>query len=212
MSLKLRLRSETWAVAISPSPAHHNWLNAVEEIPSETTRHRLDSGGKGGSPEITHKPRLTMICRNGKCLTSKMNLIINTSHAMPWHSCHSFYSMLIVYVEWKLHPSLLLMRAPHSRPSLVRQARTSCFKEPTIFESKEAERRFFFFSCRLGLIESDVGVKAWILSGFRWFRDWHFEIFFARLIFENIGNDMKHVRTFKSNFDGSLEIYWLLIT
>lgn len=160
MSLKLRLRSETWAVAISPSPDDHNWLNAVEEIPSETTRHRLNSGASGwqGEPlEIIHKPRLTMICWNGKCLTSKMNLIINTSHALAFMSFLPFDAYCLCWMETS---SILAAYAgPHSSPSLVRQARTSCFKEPTIFESKEAERRFFFFfSCRLGLIVSDVGV------------------------------------------------------
>lgn len=176
MSLKLRLRSETWAVAISPSPArpNPNWLNAVEEIPSEMIRHRLNFEGTANPLRLLtrrHKPRLMMICQNGKCLTSKMNFIINTSPAKPWHWCHSFYWMLAYCLCWMETSSVLGAYAGSLTPALTMfdklEHHVSKYKQ--FSKAKRRKEDFFRLSFQVRSDHEWRGVQTRRLLRIWWF-------------------------------------------
>lgn len=90
-----------------------------------------------------HKPSLMMILQNGRCLTRKMNLIINTSrvsdgiHVIPYTLLA--HRMLIVYAGNFIHLQYMPLIPLPARACLT--SSTSCFKTQTKFSPPFALKR-----------------------------------------------------------------------
>lgn len=123
------------------------------------------SGWQAESLEITHKPGLMMICRNGRCLTSKMNLIINTSHAL---ALMSFLLVDAYCLCWMETSSILAAYAGPSPQSVACSTSSNImFQSTNNFRKQRGGKKLFLLLTQVRIDREWRGVwVARILMNF----------------------------------------------